>query len=79
MRSVDKTVLKEGQCICPEMTVLDVVSRYRKTEEVFKLYDKQAGECICCHALFEPLRKVAVRYGLNLEKLLTDLETVAGQ
>jgi len=56
------------------MTVLDVVSRYRKTEAVFKQYDKQAGVCICCQSLFEPLSKVAVRYGLNLEKLMADLE-----
>ncbi|MEA1948753.1 MAG: hypothetical protein U9N83_15805 [Thermodesulfobacteriota bacterium] len=74
-----KTVLKEGQCICPEMTVLDVVSRYRQTEAVFKKYDKQAGECICCHVLFETLQDVAKKYGFSLEKLLADLETVAGQ
>lgn len=76
---MDKTVLKEGRCIRYEMTVLDVVSRYRKTEAVFKQYDKQAGECICCQALFEPLSKVAVRYGLNLEKFLEDLEDAAGE
>ena len=73
-----KTVLKQGPCIQPEMTVLDVVSRYKKTETVFKLYDKQAGECICCQALFETLRNIAVRYGLNLDKLLLDLEAAAG-
>ena len=76
---MDKTVLKEGQCIRSEMTVLDVVSKYRKTEAVFKQYDKQAGECICCQALFEPLGKVAIRYGLNMEKLLADLEVATGQ
>jgi len=32
-----KTVLQQGLFIHPEMTVLDVLSRYRKTEEVFKL------------------------------------------
>ena len=76
---MDKTVLKKGPCIRPEMTVLDVVSKYRKTEAVFKQYDKQAGVCICCQALFEPLSKVAVRYGLKLEKLLADLEVATGQ
>jgi len=34
--------------IDPEMTVLDVVSRWRETEAVFKRYDARAGECICC-------------------------------
>ncbi len=67
-------VLKKDHKIRSEMTVLDVVSRYRKTEAVFKQYDKQAGVCICCQALFEPLSRVAVRYGFNLEKLLEDLE-----
>ena len=74
-----KTVLNKDHQIRPEMAVLDVVSRYRKTETVFKQYDKQAGVCICCQALFEPLRKVAVRYGLNLEKLLEDLEDATGE
>ncbi len=76
---MDKTVLREERCIRYEMTVLDVVSRHRKTEAVFKQYDEQAGECICCQALFEPLSKVAARYGLNLEKFLEDLEDAAGE
>ena len=76
---MDKTVLKKDHQIYPEMTVLDIVSRYGKTETVFKQYDKQAGVCICCQALFEPLNKVAVRYGLNLEKLLEDLEYATGE
>jgi hypothetical protein len=71
---VVEKVLKKDHKIRFEMTVLDVVSRYRKTEAVFKQYDKQAGVCICCQALFEPLSRVAVRYGFNLEKLLEDLE-----
>ena len=60
--------------INPEMTVLDIVARYRKTEAVFKSYDGQAGECICCHALFEPLGNVAEKYDLDLQKLITDLK-----
>jgi len=74
---VGKTILKEGRCIRPEMTVLDVVSRYKKTETVFKLYDKQASECICCQALFETIQDVAKKYGFSLEKFLKDLEDVA--
>ena len=60
--------------IHPEMTVLDVVSRYRKTEAVFKRYDAEAGECICCQSLFESLREVAEKYHLDLKELLEDLE-----
>jgi len=60
--------------IRPEMTVLDIVSCYRQTEEVFKRYDAEAGECICCQALFESLRDVAEKYHLDLKELLADLE-----
>lgn len=64
--------------IFPEMTVLDVISKYKKTEAVFKLYDRQACECICCQALFETLQDVAKKYDFSLGKLLSDLETAAG-
>ena len=65
--------------IDPAMTVLDIVSAHRSTEAVFKRYDARAGECICCNALFEPLFRVAKRYGLDLEALLRDLENDAGR
>ena len=65
------------QQIRPEMTVLDVVSKYRQTEAVFKHYDQQAGECICCQALFESLQDMAARYRLDLERLLSDLNKAA--
>jgi len=68
---------KNMEHIRPEMTVLDVISKYRQTESVFKQYDQQAGECICCQALFESLKDVAARYNFNLEEMLTDLETTA--
>ena len=55
--------------ISPEMTVLDILGLYRETEKVFKGYDQQAGECICCKALFDPLKDVAERYGLSLKDL----------
>lgn len=59
--------------IHPEMTVLEVVSRFRQTQEVFKTYDAQAGECICCQSLFESLKDVAEKYGLDLNRFLSDL------
>ncbi len=63
--------------INPKMTILDVVSEFRSTEKVFKRYDKEAGTCLCCEALFDPLWKVAEQYGLDLEQLLTDLKEEA--
>jgi hypothetical protein len=66
---------KEADRIHPDMTVLDVVSRFRQTEAVFKKYDQQAGVCICCEALFEPLRDVSAKYSLDLKELLSELES----
>lgn len=62
--------------ITPDMTLLDIVSRYRETEAMFRKYDERAGVCLCCQALFDPLKTVAERYGLDLKQILTDLETV---
>lgn len=65
--------------ITPDMTVLDVVSRYRRTETVFRCYDSVAGECICCNALFDRLEDAAGRYRLDLDQLLRDLEACANR
>jgi hypothetical protein len=75
---MDDTITPDRHQISPDMTVLDVVSRYEATQKVFTHYDTKAGECICCRSLFETLETVAEKYGLNLEKLLTDLAVVAG-
>jgi hypothetical protein len=64
----------QPKIITPEMTILDIVSRYRETEAVFKRYDKLAGACLCCQSLFESIADVSLQYGLNIENLLSDLE-----
>ena len=76
-KPVKEYLPNKEDCIHKEMTVLDIISSHRETEAVFKQYDEQAGECICCQALFEPLKNVAGKYGLGLKKLIYDLETVA--
>ncbi|MBN1850577.1 MAG: hypothetical protein JW932_18555 [Deltaproteobacteria bacterium] len=63
--------------ISPEMTILDIISKYRETEVVFKRYDEKAGECICCQALFDTVQDVAQRYGLNLDELLAEIDSAA--
>ena len=63
--------------ITPDMSVLDVLSLCRDTEDVFRSYDDAAGECICCNALFETLRDVAEKYNLDLEQLINDLRATA--
>lgn len=68
---------KEPPSITADMTILDVVSMYRETEAVFKEYDRKASACLCCQALFDPLKEVAERYGLDLDQLLTDLEVIS--
>jgi hypothetical protein len=67
-------LIKERR-ITPEMTVLDVVARYPGTESVFKNFDEQAGVCICCQSLFETLRDVSKKYDIDLDQLMTELET----
>ena len=74
---MSKSSAKPDRLIDPDMTVLDVVSQYRETEQVFKQFDEQAGECICCNALFEPLQEMADRYNLDLTRLIDDLNRVA--
>ncbi|MFP4160274.1 MAG: hypothetical protein ACLFML_07010 [Desulfobacterales bacterium] len=61
----------------PDMTVLEVVSRWRQTEAVFRSYDKTAGECICCNALFETLSDAAARYRLDLARMIRELEEIS--
>ncbi|MGQ9637828.1 MAG: hypothetical protein ACUVQ9_13350 [Thermodesulfobacteriota bacterium] len=75
---MNKIKPEKGQRITADMTVLDIVNRYRNTESIFKKYDKQTGECICCQALFDSLRDVADRYKLNLDQLLLELEDAIG-
>ncbi|WP_020587618.1 hypothetical protein [Desulfobacter curvatus] len=57
----------------PGMTVLDIVSTYSATQDVFKRWDAKAGECICCNALFDPLETVAEKYNLDLTALVQEL------
>ena len=70
MSDVDQ---REMGRIRSEMKILEVIERHPQTEAVFRKYDQQAGVCLCCQALFEPLGEMAERYHLNLETLLDDL------
>ncbi len=70
----NKREFDQSHPISPEMTVLEVIDRYRETEAVFRNYDEQAGICICCQALFETIGEMAEKYRLNLDQILKDLE-----
>ncbi|NOQ52023.1 MAG: hypothetical protein GQ578_07410 [Desulfuromonadaceae bacterium] len=65
---------KKENRIHPEMTVIDIITRYRETEKVFKEFDKKTGACICCEALFDTIQVVSEKFNLELESLLSDLE-----
>lgn len=64
--------------ITPEMTILEVLSRHRQTEAVFRRYEELTGVCLLCHDLFQPLTDVAACHGLDLAKLMEELRQAAG-
>ncbi len=63
--------------ITPEMTLLEVLYQHRGTEKVFCRYEGEAQGCLMCHALFDTLAEAAAKYGLDLDKLLKDLQKAA--
>ncbi len=68
---------KKPQQISADMIVLDIVSEYPATEAVFKSYDEQVGECICCQMLFESVQQVSKKYNLELRELLRKLNSAS--
>lgn len=48
---------------------------FRLTPEIALI--QMAGVCLCCQALFDSVANLAPKYGLELEKLLADLEMAA--
>jgi hypothetical protein len=63
--------------IRPDLTVLEVVFHYRRTEQVFRKYDAAAGVCLLCQGLFDTLAEAAMQYGLPLKELLAELKAAA--
>ena len=59
-----------------ETTLLELVEAYPEASKIFERYNAQAGECILCYSLFEPLKKVIDKYRLNEESLLSELRAV---
>lgn len=54
-------------------SVLDLVAAHPATQEVFRRYDRAAGCCILCQALFESVSGLAARFGLDRDALVADL------
>ncbi len=59
--------------LSPDLTLLEVLSRWRRTEAVFRRFEAEAGVCLLCHALFDTLAEAAAKYGLDLDRLLLEL------
>ena len=68
---------EEKAPITQEMTLLEVLHQYRQTEAVFRRYEGEAQGCLLCHALFDTLAEAAAKYGLDLDKLLRNLQEAA--
>lgn len=62
--------------ITPETSVIDVISRYRETEKIFKRLEAETGTCICCQGLFDTLRESAARFGFDLNAILREIRAV---
>ncbi|MFO7913400.1 MAG: hypothetical protein R6V15_14665 [Desulfotignum sp.] len=69
---------KSDMNIHPDMTILDIVSTHPDTIAVFKSFDDQAGECICCTSLFMTIRDVAKKFDFHLPQFLSTLEKAIG-
>ena len=62
--------------ITPETSVIDVISRYRETEKIFKRLEAETGACICCQGLFDTLGEAAARFGFDLNAVLREIRAV---
>jgi hypothetical protein len=69
---------EEQDPITPDMTILEVLYQHRQTEAVFRRYEGETQGCFMCHALFDTLAAAAAKYGLDLDKLLKDLQESVG-
>ena len=70
---------EEKVAITPEMTLIEVLHQHRQTEAVFRRYEGEAKGCLLCHALFDTLAEAAAKYGLDLDRLMQDLQESAGE
>lgn len=60
-----------------DMTILDLAEKHPESVQVFKVYDRRFNVCICCESLFKTLEQVCEKYGINLDKLLEEInETI---
>jgi hypothetical protein len=68
---------EEKDPITPEMAIIEVLHQHRQTEAVFRRYEAEAQGCLLCHVLFDTLAEAAAKYGLDLDRLMKDLQESA--
>ncbi|MBN1829877.1 MAG: hypothetical protein JW884_12145 [Deltaproteobacteria bacterium] len=68
---------EEGALITADMTLVAVMEQFPAAEAVFRMYDSQAGTCLCCQALFDTIDDIVERYGLDGDALLRELREAA--
>lgn len=73
---MDNATIAAETEISPQMTLLEIMYRWRASEAVFRAYENQAGVCLRCQALFDTLEDAARKYRLDLEGLRRDLQTL---
>ncbi|MCF8012069.1 MAG: DUF1858 domain-containing protein [Clostridiales bacterium] len=61
--------------ITKDMTILEIAEKYPGSLEVFKIYDERFQTCICCNSLFDTLEQVCSKYGIDLEEILSKINT----
>ncbi len=59
--------------ITQKTVILDIISRYRETEAVFKKLEVETGACICCQALFLTIGEAAARFGFDPDRAIDDI------
>jgi len=71
---MNNVISPDANELTPQMTLLEIMYRWRASETVFRAYESQAGVCLRCQALFDSLEEVARKYRLDLQALLQDLQ-----
>ncbi len=63
----------------PGLTLLEIMYHWPRTQEVFARYQQVTGVCLACQDLFTTLEQVAVKYHLDLNQILGELQEAIGR
>jgi len=66
-----------NQKINAQTLLLDILTWYPAAQQLLAEYDRQAGVCLCCEALFDSVAEVAARCNLPADQLLARLRQLA--